>query len=272
MSPENPEHLLSSYALGGLSPEERGRLFAAALKDQDLFDRLVDEEAVRLGLERRENRALLLAALRPSWKDRIADFFRQPKYSVLVAGTAAAVLAVGIAIWPRPSSDKLAVALDPTHAPAISMLGIETPDAEPARQTEWSQLFQLPVQQRIAARLGLNKIGGVPEYRIGESLRLGLSVENGGNCLLLDRQADQAPTRLFPNRFTSLMAVPAGQTVFVPPAGQGNINVTGPPGLHRLRLIIVPPDVTLDLSVPASWVDKATVIEREYRVVPTAGG
>jgi hypothetical protein len=266
VSPENPEHLLESYALGGLSEEERERLFAAALKDQELFDRLVEEEALRLGLERPENRALLMAALRPSWQERLAEWFRQPKHLALSAA-AAAVLAFGIAVWIHPAGNGLSVSLDPTRAPAISMLGVESPGAEPARQIEWAQLFRLPVRQPIAARLGLNKSGGTPEYRIGEYLRLGLSVAGGGNCLLLDREADQSPTRLFPNRFTSSMLVPAGQTVFVPPAGQGNIDVSGPPGLHQLRLIVVPADVTLDLSAPASWVDKATVIEREYRVV-----
>jgi len=267
MSPENPEHLLESYALGGLNEEERKQLFAAALKDQELFERLMEEEAMRLGLERPENRALLMAALRPSWRECLAEWFRQPKYLALSAAAAAAVLAVGIAVWIHPANNGLSVSLDPTRAPAISMLGVESPGAEPAWQIEWAQLFRLPVRQPIAARLGLNKSGGTPEYRIGEHLRLGLSVAGGGNCLLLDRQADQSPTRLFPNRFTSSMLVPAGQTVFVPPAGQGNIDVSGPPGLHQLRLIVIPADVALDLSSPASWVDKATVIEREYRVV-----
>jgi hypothetical protein len=265
MSTENPEHLLASYALGGLNEEEREQLFVAALKNQDLFDRLVEEETVRLALQRPENRTLVLAALRPSWKERLAAFFRQPKYLALSAAAAAA--AVAFVIWIFPTSNGLTVALDPTRGPAISMLGVETPEAEPARPVEWTQLFSLPVQRRIAAGLGLNKSGRTPEYRIGENLRLGLSVENGGNCLLLDRQGDQSPARLFPNRFASSMLVSGGQTVFIPPAGQGNINVAGPPGPHRLRLIAVPADVVLDLSSPASWVDKATIIDREYRVV-----
>jgi phage terminase large subunit-like protein len=93
-------------------------------------------------------------------------------------------------------------------------------------------------------------------------------VQQGGNCLLLDRQEGRLPARLFPNRFNSTMSVPAGQTVFIPPAGQGNLSVAGPAGLHQVRLIVVPADVTLDLATPAAWADKATIIEREYRVVP----
>jgi hypothetical protein len=269
MSPEKPEqHLLASYVLGGLNEEERQKLFEAALKDQDLFDRLVEEESLRLALEEPKNRKLVLAAARPSWRELLADYLRQPQY--LAVAAAAAAIAIAFAVWMRPSGDSLTVALDPTSGPAISMLGVESPQTEPARPAEWSQLYRLPVQQRLAARLALNKSGATPEYRIGESLRVGLSVDHGGNCLLLDRQENQLPTRLFPNRFVSGMSVPAGQTVFVPPAGQGNIDVAGPPGLHQLRLIVAPADVTLDLAAPASWSDKATVIQREYRVLPAA--
>ena len=112
MSPENPEHLLSSYALGGLSDEERERLFQAALVDQELFDRLVEEEKVRLGLLQAENRALLLDALRedrvPTWIRRVAAWFRQPKYLALSAATAVA-LTIAILVWTGPSGGRLDV-------------------------------------------------------------------------------------------------------------------------------------------------------------------
>ncbi|MGA2738996.1 MAG: DUF4384 domain-containing protein [Bryobacteraceae bacterium] len=269
MSDENPEHLLASYTLGGLSDEEKERLFAAALTDQELFDRLAEEEKARLGFQRPENRAHILSALRetaPPWTEEIAAWFRRPKF--LVFSGAAAALAIAILVLVLPSNNGLTVTLDPARGPSISMLSVETPGTQQTLPADWSQLFRLRLKQHVAARLGINKSGGTPVYRIGEELRIGLSVQNGGNCLLLDRQEGQLPAQLFPNRFNSTMSVPAGQTVFIPPAGQGNLSVAGPAGLHQVRLIVVPGDVTLDLTAPAAWADQATIIEREYRVVP----
>ena len=94
-----------------------------------------------------------------------------------------------------------------------------------------------------------------------------LSIESDANCLLLDRVGDLSVVRLFPNKFMSSTLVRGPQTVFVPPAGQGNMIVAGPPGLHELRLIIVPPDVNLDPLSTGSWSDRATVVTRDYRVL-----
>jgi hypothetical protein len=271
VSANKPEHLLASYALGGLNAEERKNLFQAALSDQELFDRLVEEEQARLALQQPENRALLLNAMReepaPTFLRHLAAWFRQPRYLALSA-VAAVALTITILVWTSPAGNRLAVSLDPTRAPTISMLSVETTEPGRAPQPDSSQLFRLPVKRQIAARLGLNKPGNTPEYRIGEPIRIGLSIANDANCLLFDRQADQPAVRLFPNRFTSNTTVRGSETVFIPPAGQGNMIVGGPPGLHQLRLIVVPPDVALDLSAPASWADKATVVQQDYRVLP----
>lgn len=58
--------LLSGYATGTLSAEERSRLLAAALEDQQLFDALADEEALRELLSDAENRGYLREALAES--------------------------------------------------------------------------------------------------------------------------------------------------------------------------------------------------------------
>jgi hypothetical protein len=270
MSGQDPKHLLKGYALGGLSAEQTNDLFEASLKDQDLFERLMQEESLRLALRQPGNRDAILAALRepiPSWSERLAAWFRKPAHMLFSVGSLAAVAVVVFAVISL-NQNPLTVSLDPTRGPAISMLGIETPDESDARQAALTQLFRISIQQPIPAQLGLNKAGRTPEYRIGEDIRFGLSVRGGGNCLLLDRLEDQPPIELFPNRFITSMLAPGGQTLFVPPAGQGNLSVSGPPGLHRLRLIVVPPDVTLDLSSPAAWSRGATVIERQYKVVP----
>ena len=63
MSREDVEKLLGGYATGNLTPEQREELFAAALDDQQLFDRLAREEALRELLEDPVTKARLLAAL-----------------------------------------------------------------------------------------------------------------------------------------------------------------------------------------------------------------
>ena len=51
MEQEQLDRLLAHYATGGLTEVEKKALFTAALTDQNLFDRLMDEEALREAIE-----------------------------------------------------------------------------------------------------------------------------------------------------------------------------------------------------------------------------
>jgi hypothetical protein len=83
------EKLLGGYATGTLSDVERRILFSEALKHQELFDALVDEEVLRELLSDFETRKTLIAALsqvqplRPPW--------RRPAFLGLAATLMAAV-------------------------------------------------------------------------------------------------------------------------------------------------------------------------------------
>jgi hypothetical protein len=63
MEREQLDRLLAEYATGGLSEEERKALFAAALQDQELFDQLMEEEALREAIELPGARNRLIDAL-----------------------------------------------------------------------------------------------------------------------------------------------------------------------------------------------------------------
>ena len=86
------EKLLGGYAAGTLTPDERDKLFAAALDDQQLFESLAAEESLRELLQDSAARAQLLAAL----DNRPVPWFRRvlaPAFGV-VAATVMILMAV----------------------------------------------------------------------------------------------------------------------------------------------------------------------------------
>ncbi|WP_005033674.1 hypothetical protein [Holophaga foetida] len=89
MSNPDPEYLLGGYATGTLTPEEKALLLRTALKDQALFDALMDEEALRELLADPKARKRLLAILPKPRK----PLFLRPQIMALAAGL---VLAVGV--------------------------------------------------------------------------------------------------------------------------------------------------------------------------------
>src|SRR5215472_6256774 len=99
-----PEHelekLLSGFAADTLTPEERQKLYTAALQDQQLFNALADEQALKELLADPAVRRRLLQALSqpspspagglPLW----LDWCRRPAGVAFTGGLAAAVFAV----------------------------------------------------------------------------------------------------------------------------------------------------------------------------------
>jgi hypothetical protein len=103
MIPEDVRKLLGGYATGTLTAAEQEALLAAALEDQELFDALMKEEAVRDVLQDPVSKAALLAALeqppaRPAWWH----------WRPLIGAVAMAGIALGaVAVW-RATREKAA--------------------------------------------------------------------------------------------------------------------------------------------------------------------
>ena len=94
------EKLLGGFAADTLTPEEKQRLYQAALQDQQLFDALADEQALKELLTDPTVRRRLLHALRETSPARGGspatwlDWFRRPANLALAGGLATAVFAV----------------------------------------------------------------------------------------------------------------------------------------------------------------------------------
>jgi len=88
------EKLLGGYATGTLSDRERRALLEAALEDQELFNALGDEEALRELLADPVSLSKVRAALEPA---RQTGWFSRPLAWSLAGSCAAVVLTVGIA-------------------------------------------------------------------------------------------------------------------------------------------------------------------------------
>lgn len=104
MSEHELEKLLGGFAADTLTPEEKQLLYAAALQDQQLFNALADEQALKELLGDPDVRRRLLASLEQksasgtsaalSW----LDWFRRPAGLALAGGLSAAALAVVLGI------------------------------------------------------------------------------------------------------------------------------------------------------------------------------
>ena len=95
MTREELQGLIGGYSTGSLSEAERKALFEAALEDQELFDELAREQALKSALEEPGARERLLAALepraapaRPWWKMTWAWAAAAAACAVVIAGVA----------------------------------------------------------------------------------------------------------------------------------------------------------------------------------------
>ena len=100
MSEHDLEKLLGGFAANTLTPEERSRLYTAALQDQQLFNALADEQALKELLADPDVRRRLLQALQQpgasesGWARPWWAWFRKPAGLAFAGGLAAAVFAI----------------------------------------------------------------------------------------------------------------------------------------------------------------------------------
>lgn len=119
LPPERIRELLGGYATGTLTPEERAALMQAALEDQDLFDAMMDEEALRETLSERAFRSELIAALQP--KPR---WWRTPwPWAALASATAA--VALFVLLRPQPQTQVAAL-----HEPREMAANLPKPEPQ----------------------------------------------------------------------------------------------------------------------------------------------
>ncbi|ODT45269.1 MAG: hypothetical protein ABS70_03585 [Nitrospira sp. SCN 59-13] len=150
------EHLLGGFAADTLTPEERKRLYAAALHDQQLFTALADEQALKELLANPDVRRRLLQALPQSSPTATGGtltwwgWLRKPAGLAWAGGLAAALFAVtfGTRIYQEsldrstqstvteearpavPSMQRAQPAVEPTaSAPAPERKAKDNPDA-----------------------------------------------------------------------------------------------------------------------------------------------
>lgn len=159
MNPQEARKLLGGYAAGILTPEEERALFAAALEDQELFNTLMGEQALRETLSAPGAKEQLLAAMeRPAPRRR---WWLVPAAIMLPA--AAASVMVGIALWRSgakvPTKPTALVAeMRTSEAPVPLSVSPAAPPAEETKPKAKNFERQPVVPPRSAAAAGPRRV------------------------------------------------------------------------------------------------------------------
>ena len=104
MSEHDLEKLLGGFAVDTLTPEEKKALYTAALQDQQLFNALTDEQALKELLADPVVRRRLLQTLKQTSTSGVGgslswlDWFRRPAGLAFTGGLAAAAFAVVLGV------------------------------------------------------------------------------------------------------------------------------------------------------------------------------
>jgi len=160
MKPEEIGKLLGGYATGTLTEQEREALFQAAMDDQELFNALAAEHALKELLDDPQARAEVLRSLsesKPGLIARIRGWIGRPMSWAVAGGLAAAVFAGFLAIRIRQSAvEPEPVMIAKQEAPAPSVIKDEVREerrAPPPKAVEVEpQRKELPKRQLAQAR------------------------------------------------------------------------------------------------------------------------
>lgn len=237
MTQEEIRKLLGGYATNTLTERERTVLFEAALEDQDLFDALQNEDALRELLADPLWREQILQALQPAAAERRrASWMLHPWLIGAASMGVAAVIAIVMVTWHR--EPPLGAVLEaPRPAPAIPA---------PARKQAARELAR-PAQltPRVAgnARLYANAplyTGPLVRYSVlrsgpsGDAVRIEVVSQLAGSLTLYRADAAGQWQRLFPANGPGF-PIAANATYQIP---DDPIAIRG--NQKKLRLVIEP--------------------------------
>jgi len=270
MSDSEDAKLVAGYGTNTLNDAETARLWRAAAADQSVFDDIMQEQDTRDLLDDFTCRKRVLDALRrqsatPAWLARFT-FVRPSAWAFAGAMAATVLILFTLRFGHEQRPEDYTVAL--SAGPSISMRDLVIQRRSASDNTA-DPVLALPPQRSIDVEFGLNKGGTRPVYRPGEAMRMGFKVRTDANVVLVETRADGSEVQLFPNFYISSSRVQANQQVLIPPAGQGDMQVEGPPGPRRVRILVTPPEVDplkLDRSGMSALAGRVTVMEREYFV------
>jgi len=148
MKNEEIRKLLGGYATNTLTESERGALFEAALEDQELFNALQDEQALKQLLADPASREAIQRALEePIGKQLSAWWSRRWLWGGVAGAVAAAVLILALAHQNRPEEKSGRIEIASTQEPAKPLLEPSAPvgDQEVKKATD-------QISPRIARR------------------------------------------------------------------------------------------------------------------------
>jgi hypothetical protein len=233
------QRLLGGHTFGTLTKEEERELYQAALDDQEVFDALVDDEPLREVLADPAVRRELLECLeRPTFADRVRAWLHQPAtlghLSVATAGVFVAFVGWHFVAQHPIAGVRPGVGSAASQGAVPADLGIV--------------LFNLPLRTSIPANVQ------------GEAHVFRLTVSAAARALVMAKKPDGSVEQLFP--------APGAGSAIGPEAGI-SFNASRDPGVHRVRILICPPDVepsSLDPRALFALAERLTVIERTYEV------
>lgn len=271
---KDPRMLIGGFATGSLNKTEEKRLIEAAIENQEIFDQLLDIDPLRGALANPQFRAQIKADLRERVQregipltERLRRLFFRP--GVIPAMSVALTVVVAILVRQgvlQENSPAVQIALGPQGVPLMRAAGIL--DSRQGEDLRLREVRDQPVRKSASGQIAFDRPGRTPAYREGDPMRLGFQVPKDASVVMVEETEDGAVTRLFPNRFQSSAEVTGGETISVPPAGQGPLEVEGPPGRHIVRVLIFPPGVD-PLDPTQSWEtirQQASVVEKAYEV------
>jgi hypothetical protein len=154
MKRDDIRQLLGGYATGTLTPEEQQMLFAAALEDQELFDSLMREQALKDALDDPSVRRELIAELGPKpsgWK-RFSTWIRWPYPVAGVGALAAAALTVVLLVRQAPHPAQIAAVQAPPAAAEAAVPALSKASAPVPNRDQPQRLSSPPIQEKKEAR------------------------------------------------------------------------------------------------------------------------